>query len=218
MTCLRLHGKYLRQVEKWWFKENETFITSSFFKAVHSKESNYLAVLKGWCHEGCSSIPERWKLPVTESKKGLQPGKEKKEELGLESSFLFSSQGKFVSLKSTLAELWHWMCLSWCDSAAAKFQLQSGESRAGWFIVFIHADTPAVAMAGGSWPAPSCCLAERQLQPCLNHKFCGCWNGMKLRSVVQSSTLQLSQVNATCLEESRQCGFTPSDRGDEVTS
>lgn len=41
---------------------------------------------------------------------------------------------------------------------------------------------------------------------------------MKLLSVVQSSTLQLSQVNGTCLEGSRECGFTPSDRGDEVTS
>lgn len=127
-------------------------------QAIHREESNYSVVLKGWCHDGCLSLflrtetsqAQRAKSGCNQAKKG-----DKKEEWGPQSSLLFSSQGRSVGLKSRLTELQHWIYFSWCDSTAAKSQLQLGSCRAGGISVWLGAGTPAVPVAGCSCPAIS---------------------------------------------------------------
>lgn len=156
MTCLRPYSKHFIKVEKWWFKESKTFIIFFFFPSCSQPGKQLLSGLQRlilW--RMLISIPEHWKLPVTASKKGLQPGKEKKGRISSIELIFLRLTGKFVGLKSTLTELQHWMYFSWCDSTAAKSQLQLGNCRAGCFIIFIHAGTPAVAVAGCSWSAIS---------------------------------------------------------------
>lgn len=91
MTCLGLHSKHLRKMEKWWFKESKTFI--GVFLSCSQPEKQLLSGPQRMPWRMLISIPEHWKLPVTDSKKGLQPGKEqKKREKKIRSIELISLQ------------------------------------------------------------------------------------------------------------------------------
>lgn len=67
--------------------------------------------------------------------------------------FLFRSESRFVGVKSVLIKLQRWIYFLWCDSTAAKSQLQLGNCRARRFIIFIHVGALVLALPGCSWSA-----------------------------------------------------------------